>query len=72
MNLKAELKSRGYNLSRVARALGIHRASLHNKLSGKREFRVSEVMIIREMLNLSDAETVRLFLSGETDSGSEA
>lgn len=50
------------NKKELAQSLNISATALYSKLSNEREFKASEICKIKEILNLSDAETVLIFL----------
>lgn len=47
----------------IAEKLGLTRQGLHNKLTGVREFKVSEINALSAMLNLSIAEKEAIFFA---------
>ena len=55
----------GLKKSYIARFLGITKASLYNKLSGKTEFSVSEANKLRILLHLSDRDMNDIFFSSD-------
>lgn len=61
--LVERIKESGFKLSYIAEKLGITRASLHNKLTGKSCFSVAEVVILSELLSLSREERDSIFLA---------
>ena len=61
--LKAEIIRKGYSIAEVAKAVGIDVASLHRKMSGKSDFYRSEIQKIREILNLSEQDLLRIFFA---------
>jgi predicted transcriptional regulator len=46
----------------LAKRLNISTTCLYSKLSNEREFKASEICAIKELLHLTDAETVHIFL----------
>ena len=46
----------------LAKALNISETCLYSKLSNRREFKASEICKLRDVLDLSVAETVDIFL----------
>lgn len=65
--LKERIKESGFKLSHIAEKLSITRASLHNKLTGKRSFSVAEVLALSEILSLSREERDSIFFSPFVD-----
>lgn len=49
------MAERGFTQSRLAKAVGMSENSLSRKLSGEREFRLSEVISICQVLNIENA-----------------
>lgn len=60
--LEQQIQNSGIKMSFIADSLGISRAGLNNKISGKSEFKVSELLQMQEILNLDDAMTRDIFL----------
>lgn len=54
-------------ITAIAEKLGISRTSLYNKLSGKRDFKVSEISKLCEILRLTEQERLLIFLADEAD-----
>lgn len=70
MNLELlKLKIEQTNTSKIAiaEALKITRQGLYNKLSGEKEFKVSEINTISQMLNLTIAEREEIFFADYVD-----
>lgn len=63
LELKAEIARKGVKKGYIAEELGISTTSLHNKLCGKREFKISEAIKLREILELSDEAFDRIFFT---------
>lgn len=53
-NLRAEMARKRYTITRLAAELGITRKGLDNKLSGKTEFKLGEILKICEILGVND------------------
>lgn len=51
--LKGRIIEKGYNLTSFAEAVCISRPSLRNKISGKSEFKASEIMKISQVLGIT-------------------
>lgn len=60
--LEEQIQSSGIKMSHIADFLGISRASLNNKISGKNEFKVSELLQMQKVLSLDDKTTRDIFL----------
>lgn len=54
-------------ITAIAEKLGISRTSLYNKLSGKRDFKVSEISKLCEILRLTEQERLLIFLADGAD-----
>lgn len=61
--LKIEMLKQGKTQGDAAQALGISRNLLNAKINGRAAFTVDQVKKLGEFLNLSDAETIRIFLA---------
>lgn len=59
--LKAEMARSGLTTKKLAEKLGIHPATLSNKINGKTEFTCDEIMKIGEILHLSQKRIVEIF-----------
>lgn len=63
--LRQKIDQSGYKLKFIAKKLGISYQALLNKLTGKSEFRISEIQALRELLNLTNAEAEAIFFSSD-------
>ena len=61
--LKGKIAENGLNQSQCAEALGISLQAFNAKINESVEFKLSEAEILSKLLNLSDADTVDIFLS---------
>jgi transcriptional regulator with XRE-family HTH domain len=61
--LKTRIRTSGLKMQYVAEKLGISRASLWKKMSGRVEFKVSEIAEISKVLNLTSDERDYIFFS---------
>lgn len=52
LKLKAVQVISGYSVSEIAKEIGIHEATLYRKMKGKLEFTESEMLKIKNMLNM--------------------
>lgn len=59
--LKAEMARSGLTIKKLAEKLGIHPATLSNKINGKTEFTCDEIMKIGEILHLSQKRIAEIF-----------
>ena len=58
--LRAAMAEKGFNQAQLARAIGISQNSMSRKIKGKREFRLSEVAAITEVLGLQAPQLIFL------------
>lgn len=65
--LEQTIQNSGIKMSHIADQLGISRAGLNNKISGKSEFKVSELLQMQRLLNLDDATTRDIFLQSDVN-----
>lgn len=56
--LRSKIVEMGFTQSEVAKSIGISANSMSRKLSGKREFRLSEVIKICDLLKITDPERI--------------
>ena len=61
--LKSRLKAKGCTYDLLAMKTGIPRTSLFALLNGKREFRAWQIEAIKKYLNLSYANTYKIFIA---------
>ena len=52
-NLKAKMKAKGEDINTCARALGLSRQSLYQKVNGERELKCSEVVGLCKILGIN-------------------
>lgn len=60
--LNAAIKRSGLKKSYIAEKLGISKPSLWMKITGKRDFKTSEIRILKDLLGLTPKEVVDIFL----------
>lgn len=65
--LKNQIKSQGISMTHVANVLNITREALYMKLSGKTEFKASEILRLRNLLRLSPSEFDAIFFANESE-----
>lgn len=64
IELEVELLRKGMSLAELSEKIGMNRVTLYRKLaSGK--FERSEIIKIRDMLELKDADVLRIFFSDD-------
>lgn len=61
--LKTRIRTSGLKTQSVAEKLGISRASLWKKLSGRVEFKASEIAGLSKVLDLTNEEREYIFFS---------
>ena len=59
--LKAKIIERGFSIADVARQIGLHPATFWRKCKGISNFTLKEIKAIKELLNLTEAETKYIF-----------
>ena len=57
--LRKHIKDSGLKLHFIAEKMGITRAALTNKITNESEFKVSEVLILCDLLGIDDSEEQR-------------
>lgn len=62
VELNVAIVRRGITKKRISEILGISESSLQYKMNNKREFKVSEIVKLRNALGLSIRETNDIFL----------
>ena len=62
-----KIEKSGFSKSFIAESLGLSRPWLYNKLSGKREFKASEIKRLSKLLNLSASEKDAIFFANAVD-----
>lgn len=67
MKLKDLIETSGLKLGYVAKEMGLSYGSLDKKLSGKIEFKTTEIAILKSLLNLSDKDVIIIFFNPESE-----
>lgn len=67
MLLKERINLSGYKLGYIAEQLGISRYSLYQKVGNKREFSISEMLKLCEILNIEKEERDEIFFAQKGD-----
>lgn len=61
--LEHKILSKRVSKREMAKQLNISETSLYLKISNKREFKASEIRKLKEVLDLTTAETIHIFLN---------
>ena len=59
--LKKKIEDSGLKQIHISEQLGIDRGSLYNKLNGKSEFTMTEIVNLCRVLNIDDKEKIQIF-----------
>lgn len=65
--LKAKLLLKDMTIESLAKAIGMSCAALSYKINNRRDFSISEVAKIRNVLGLNPEECDRIFFAGSVD-----
>ena len=65
--LREKIDGCGFKLVFVAKQLGISYQAFLKKLNNETEFKTSEVMILKELLHLTDDEVMEIFFCQNVD-----
>ena len=65
--LREKIDACGFKLVFVAKQLGISYQAFLKKLNNETEFKASEVMILKEILHLTDDEVMEIFFGQNVD-----
>ena len=65
--LRKKIDQAGFKLTYVAERCGLTYQGLKKKLDGDTEFKASEIAVLKDMLNLSDAEVQDIFFNDDVD-----
>lgn len=60
--LKAAMVMSGMTQGDLAKAMGMSTPSMNYRINGKREFSISEIQMLCELLELSDEQKLQIFL----------
>lgn len=63
--MRAAMKRNYDTQDALAKALGLQPSGLSERINGKIDFRRSEINLIRQRYNLTDAETVKIFFTDD-------
>lgn len=61
MELRGEMVKRGYTAAKLAESIGIGEKAMSNKLTGKSDFKQSEIKKICSVLNLDNDQIIAIF-----------
>lgn len=61
--LRSKIDDSGYKLAYIAKQLGITYQGFLKKINNETEFKASEMQILRNLLNLTDAEFEQIFFT---------
>lgn len=65
--LKDAIKNSGMSVTYIANILGITRGALYKKLDNITEFKASEIVLLKKILNLSDKERDDIFFNARVE-----
>ena len=66
--MRAAMKRNYDTQEALAKALGLQTSGVCDRINGKIDFRRSEINLIRQRYNLTDAETVKIFFTDKVSS----
>lgn len=61
--LKEKIENSGYRFSWIAKQLNLSPFGLRKKVNGENEFKATEIIKFQEILNISNTERDKIFLS---------
>ena len=61
--LRQKIDESGYKLTYLAEKCGLTYYGLMKKVNNETEFKVSEIMILKELLNLTDEDVTDIFFT---------
>lgn len=65
--LRKKIDDAGYKLSFIAQKCNLTYQGFMNKVNNVTSFLASEIMVLRDLLHLSDAEVITIFFSTEVE-----
>lgn len=65
--LREKIDTCGFKLVYVAKQVGVSYQAFLKKLNNETEFKTSEVMILKELLHLTDDEVMEIFFTQNVD-----
>lgn len=63
MELRGEMVKHGFTMAKLAEAIGIGKKAMWNKLTGKSDFKQSEIKKICSVLNLDNDQIIAIFFA---------
>lgn len=63
MELRGEMVKQGYTAKKLAKSIGIGQKAMSEKLSGKSDFKQSEIKKISSVLNLTNDQIIAIFFA---------
>lgn len=63
MELRGEMARQGFTVAKLAESIGIGKKAMYAKLTGKSDFRQSEIKKISTVLNLDNARIIAIFFA---------
>ena len=66
--LDDRIKSSGFKVNFIVEKLGLSRNGFDKKRKGKTPFRVAEIYVLRDLLNLSNEEEQEIFFADKVES----
>ena len=70
--LRVEMVRAGKSVEDISRELGVAPTTLYRKMDGKSDFGLSELKVIKKILNLDDDAVKRIFFADELNKTQEA
>lgn len=61
--LRERIEQSGYKLRFIANKIGITYQGLLNKINNKSEFKATEIQMLHDLLNLTEAERIAIFFT---------
>lgn len=65
--LKNEMSKKGYTQDSLAKELGISKSRFRRKINSLQEFKASEMVLLVELLELSDEQKIAIFFGNGED-----
>lgn len=65
--LNQKIKDKGIKLSFIGSVLGVAPNTLHRKLNGINEFKVSEINVLKDVLSLTPEEVNTIFFNQKSE-----
>ena len=68
--LKQKIDMSGYKLGHIASVCDVTPRTLYNKIMGKTPFMQGEILVLRQMLRLSDSDITDIFFAPDVEANS--